>query len=68
MNNSLTDAQLLRMTLDDINNGLRSYRPDLRYTRDDARRFAQLWNAHKIATVATVADVDGVPCVVVVQA
>jgi hypothetical protein len=61
---TLTDARLKRMTLNDINGGLRSYRPDLRYTRADAQRFAELWNAVKVDTEATLIDVEGTPVVI----
>lgn len=65
---TLTDAQILALTLDAMNGGLTSYRPDLRYSRADAVRFAELWNASKVSTVASVASADGVPFVFVTDA
>ena len=52
----LSDAALLRMDVDAMNSGLSNARPDLRYTRADAERFASLWNARKLSTVATTAS------------
>lgn len=63
----LSQEQLSRMTLDEMNAGLRSYRQDLRYTREDAIAFATLWNRCKVSTVATIATVDGLPVIIVVD-
>lgn len=65
---TLSDAQLARLTLAELNSGLSCYREDLRYSRADALRAAELWNASKAATCATVATVDGLPVVVVAEA
>ena len=62
-----TDAQIQRMTLNDINSALRAYRPDLRATRADAVAFANGYNAVKVSTVASVIDVEGTPCVIAVE-
>lgn len=63
----LQTEQLKRLTLDEMNSGLRHYREDLRYTRADAINFATLWNTHAVSTAATVISDNGVPCVVVVD-
>ncbi len=63
----LTADQLSRLTLDEMNAGLRNYRQDLRYTREDAVAFATLWNRCKVSTVATIATVDGLPVIIVVD-
>lgn len=64
----MSDSALLHMTLNDINAGLRNYREDFRYTRLDAMRFVELWNDRKISTIASLIDVEGTPCVIVVNA
>lgn len=64
----LSDAELSRLTLAELNSGLSCYREDLRYTRADALRAAELWNMGKASTCATVATVDGLPVVVVADA
>ena len=64
---TFTDAQLARMTLNDINGALRSYRPDLRASRADAVAFADAWNRVKVSTLASVIDVEGTPCVIAVE-
>ena len=53
---SLSDAKLLTMTLDDINSGLRDAMPHTRYTHADALRFVELWNTHKLSTLASLAS------------
>lgn len=65
---TLTDAELGRLTVDALNAGLRSYRPDLRHSREDAQRFAELWNQCKVSTLATVVSVDGLAVVIVTDA
>ena len=50
---SLSDAKLLTMTLDGINSGLRDAMPHTRYTHADALRFVELWNTHKLSTLAS---------------
>ena len=50
---TLSDAKLLTMTLDDINSGLRDAMTHARYTRADALRFVELWNTHKLSTLAS---------------
>lgn len=65
---ALETDQLMTLTLAEMNDGLRSYREDLRYSREDAVNFAKLWNAHKLSTIATVITADGFPCVIVVDA
>lgn len=65
---TLSNAQLARLTLAEVNAGLSCYREDLRYSRADAVAFASGWNAHKVSTCATVATVDGLPVVVVTDA
>ena len=62
-----TDAQIQRMTLDDINDALRSYRPDLRASRADAVAFVQAYNRVKTSTIASLIDADGTPCVIAVE-
>lgn len=62
---SLSAEQLNRLTLDEMNSGLRCYRQDLRYTREDAQNFVKLWNRVKASTVASLATVDGLPVVFV---
>lgn len=57
--------QLSRLTLEQMNSGLRAYRQDLRYSREDAVAFARMWNRVKVSTVASVATVDGLPVVIV---
>ena len=64
---TFTDAQLARMTLNDINGALRCYRPDLRATREDARAFADAWNRVKVSTLASVINDDGTPYVIAVD-
>lgn len=63
---ALTTEQLLRMTVDEMNSGLRSYRPEYRYTREDAANYANLWNATKVSTQATVIS-DEYPQVILVD-
>ena len=67
MRQPMHEDQLRSLTLQEMNHGLRSYRPDLRYTREDAVAYAKLWNACKVSTVATIATVDGLPVVIVVD-
>lgn len=64
---TLTDAQLLALTVEQLNAGARSYRWDLRYSREDVRRYAELWNQRCISTQATTVSIDGVLAVVVVD-
>ena len=62
----LNSNALMGLTVDEMNAGPRCYRPDLRYSREDALHYVTLWNAHKISTVACVITVDGIPQVMVV--
>ena len=64
---ALSGDALRGLTVDAINSGLSCYRPDLRYTRADAAAFADLWNATKASTRATVIRADGFPRVIVVD-
>lgn len=64
---TLSDAQLLAMTVEQLNAGARSYRADLRYSRADLQRFAQLWNERRYSTTATLVSDDGAPVVVIVD-
>lgn len=64
---TLSDDAIRRLSVDALNSGLRCYREDLRYSRADALRAAELWNASKATTCATVATVDGLPAVVIVE-
>lgn len=50
---TISDATLLTMTLDDINSGLRDAMAHTRYTHADALRFVELWNTHKLSTLAS---------------
>lgn len=54
----LTDTQLQVLTCDAINADVKAGRASWA----DARRYADLWNKHKLSTSATV--VDGVVCIV----
>jgi hypothetical protein len=67
MRQPLTVAELANMRYSELNAGLRNYREDLRYTREDAVNYAKLWNAAKLSTQATVVTVDGFPQVIVVN-
>ena len=64
---TLSDDGIRRLSVDALNSGLRCYRADLRYSRADALRAAELWNASKASTRATVATVDGFPCVLILD-
>lgn len=64
---TLSDDAIRRLSVDALNSGLRCYRPDLRYSRADALRAAELWNASKAATCATVATVDRFPVVLIME-
>lgn len=68
MKNALTETELLRLTLDEMNSGLSCYREDLRYTREDAVNFVTLWNKHKLSTVASISNDDGYPYIIVTNA
>lgn len=65
---TLPDTDLLSMTVEQLNAGARSYRPDLRYSRADAQRFAELWNERRVSTVATVVSDGDAPVVVIADA
>lgn len=59
---TLEDAAIARLTVAEINAGLRCYREDLRYSLADAERAAELWNASKASTRARVDMMpDGLP-------
>lgn len=60
----LTDKTLKSLYIEQMNSGLRASRPDLRYTRQDAARFVELWNAVKLSTYCTVIDDGGIPYIV----
>ena len=62
---TLSDAELRKLTVDQLNGGARCYRPDLRYSRADAVRFAQLWNETRSSTVASVVSDGATPVVVI---
>lgn len=64
---TLSDAQLLAMTVEQLNAGARSFRADLRYSRSDLQRFAQLWNERRCSTSATLVSAGGAPVVVIVD-
>lgn len=68
MRQNLTDVELSKLTVDQLNSGLRSYREDLRYTHADAVRFAVLWNNVKLSTRATVISDGGFPFVIIAGA
>lgn len=62
---TLSDAELRKLTVDQFNAGARCYRPDLRYSRADALRFAELWNESRSSTVASVVSDGAAPVVVI---
>ena len=62
----LGDEQIRSMSADELNAAARCYREDLRATRADVLRAAEIWNSAKASTVATVCTVDGFPALVVV--
>lgn len=64
---ALTTEQLKRLTLDEMNSGLKCYREDLRYTREDAVNFVKLWNENKSATHATIISEGAFPHIVVLD-
>lgn len=64
----LGDEQIRSMSADELNAAARCYREDLRATRADVVRAAELWNSAKVSTVATVCTVDGFPALVVTDA
>lgn len=68
MRQNLSDSELSKLTVEQMNSGLRSYRDDLRYTRDDAVRFVELWNEVKLSTTATIISDGGSPFIVIADA
>lgn len=64
---TLTDTQISALDVGQINSGLIHPRADLRYSRADAERAVELWNACKVSTRGILITAAGRPQIIVVD-